>query len=103
VLPAPNGVDAVALADSVAAVDLLLTDLVMPGMGGKELARRLTGRWPGMAVAFMSGYPDGPTHLDDATHADEVAGPLLHKPFTVQGLLGHVRRALDGRETAVPA
>jgi two-component system cell cycle sensor histidine kinase/response regulator CckA len=72
--------------------DLLLTDLVMPGMSGKELADRLRLGHPRLKVVFMSGYTDKP--IDDQA----VLGPgttFLQKPFTVAGLATTLRKALE--------
>jgi PAS domain S-box-containing protein len=64
---------------------LLLTDVVMPGtLDGKALAEEVVRRWPGTAVAFMSGYSEG-----------AVESTLLTKPFRKQDLARHVRDALD--------
>ena len=66
-------------------IDLLVTDVVMPGMSGKELAEQL-----GTEPVFMSGY------TDDVTLRHGVEGPrLVQKPFDAQTLLGAVRSALD--------
>ena len=67
-------------------IDLLLTDVVMPGMSGKELAERL-----GIEPVFMSGY------TDDVMLRHGMGGlRLVQKPFDAQTLLGAVRSALDG-------
>jgi CheY-like chemotaxis protein len=71
---------------------LLLTDVVMPKMGGPELVRRLTSRHPDVKVLYMSGYPD------DALGEHGVLEPgavLLQKPFTPQGMADKVRQVLD--------
>jgi len=73
--------------------DLLVTDMVMPGMTGRELADRLRARQPGQSVLFMSGY--SPELLERRAGGD--VGPLLLKPFTPEELLAHVRSALDPR------
>src|SRR5579859_5801815 len=72
--------------------DLLLTDVVMPGMNGRVLAEHLLPRQPGMRVLYMSGYTDsfiaGHGVLEAGTH-------LLHKPFTDEVLIRKVREVLD--------
>jgi two-component system cell cycle sensor histidine kinase/response regulator CckA len=75
--------------------DLLLTDVVMPGMSGPELAERLTVGRPELAVLFTSGY-SAPAVADPAT----LAGDLLEKPFTLEQLAAKVRHALDARVAA---
>jgi CheY-like chemotaxis protein len=74
------------------AFDLLLTDVVMPGMNGRVLAEQLLSKQPKMKVLYMSGYTDsfiaGHGVLETGTH-------LLHKPFTEEVLLRKVREVLD--------
>ncbi|MBI5068093.1 MAG: DUF3365 domain-containing protein [Deltaproteobacteria bacterium] len=82
---------ALALSDEEARVDLLLSDVVMPGMSGPELWQRLRSRAPGAAVLFMSGYP-GQGSLGDA--------PLLQKPFAPGELARAVRQAIDAGKKA---
>jgi two-component system, cell cycle sensor histidine kinase and response regulator CckA len=86
VLEAPNGPRALDTWDEHAGeIDLLLTDVVMPGMSGKELAERL-----GIEPVFMSGY------TDDVISRHGMDGlRLVQKPFDAQTLLGAVRSALD--------
>ena len=80
--------------------DLLLTDVVMPGMNGRLLAERLLPRQPGIKVLYMSGYTDsfiaGHGVLDPGTH-------LLHKPFTEDVLIRKARDVLDGGKKPTPA
>jgi two-component system cell cycle sensor histidine kinase/response regulator CckA len=96
VLSAGNGEEALEIAVGFAGIfDLLLTDVVMPGMNGRVLAEHLLPRRPGMKVLYMSGYSDsfiaGHGVLDPETH-------LLHKPFTEVDLIRSVRQALDGKK-----
>ncbi len=72
-------------------IDLLLTDLVMPGMSGAALARSLGAQRPGLRVLFMSGYPH-----EVLADAPSPAPPLLRKPFTEADLVRYVRDAIDG-------
>ncbi len=91
VLEARNGLEALAVAAAAGRIDLLLTDLKMPGMGGRDLARQLQRDRPGLRVLFVSGYAgDG----EDGAPADAV---LLDKPFTPEGLMARVREALSDR------
>jgi two-component system cell cycle sensor histidine kinase/response regulator CckA len=94
VLSAAGGTEALAVAGRHgSAIDLLLTDVVMPGMNGRELAEQLSLRQPGIKVLYVSGYTD--TFI--AGHGVLQAGTnLLHKPFTEQVLVGKVRETLDG-------
>jgi signal transduction histidine kinase len=94
VLIAEGGEDALAVADRhVGPIHLLLTDLVMPGMSGKQLAERLAAGRPEVQVLYMSGY------------STDVASPFLAKPFVREELLRRVREVLDPEqaEAATPA
>jgi len=74
-------------------VDLLLTDVVMPRMSGKELALRLAESRPEMKVLFMSGYtPDAIVHHG----VIEEGVMLIHKPFTPNKLAPMIREVLSG-------
>jgi PAS domain S-box-containing protein len=99
VLTAVNGLDALETAEHHdGAIDLLLTDLVMPGMNGRDLATELAARWPRLQCIFMSGYPG------DILGEDGIVDPSVRycpKPFTTLGLLTLVRQAL-GPSSARP-
>jgi two-component system, cell cycle sensor histidine kinase and response regulator CckA len=71
--------------------DLLLTDVVMPGMSGKALSDRLRESQPGLPVLFMSGYTD---NVMDRYGLDAAGDSLLHKPFNAQQLLSAVQDVL---------
>ena len=72
-------------------VDLLLTDVIMPGMSGRELADQLQRSHPGIKVLFMSGYTDEAI----SQHGVLVSGvAFLEKPFTPDILLRRVREVL---------
>ncbi len=93
VLVAVDGAAALALAGAQPEpIDLLLTDVVMPNLGGGELAQRLTASRPGLAVLFMSGYTDGAI-TQQGVLAEGVA--LLEKPFSGERLALRVREMLD--------
>jgi CheY-like chemotaxis protein len=94
VLSAASGEEALEVAAHYGGTfDLLLTDVVMPGMNGRVLAEQLLPRQPGMRVLYMSGYTDsfiaGHGVLEQGTH-------LLHKPFTDEVLIRKAREVLDG-------
>jgi two-component system cell cycle sensor histidine kinase/response regulator CckA len=77
-----------------AAIDLLLTDVIMPGMSGPEMAERITGRQAQLPVLYMSGYTDEAIG-QHGLGAEDLA--LLHKPFTPAALTATVRQVLDRR------
>jgi two-component system cell cycle sensor histidine kinase/response regulator CckA len=73
-------------------LDLLLTDVVMPGQSGRELARNLRAQCPGMRTIFMSGYGESVALLG----ADRDASVFyLSKPFSLPGLLKKVEQVLN--------
>jgi CheY-like chemotaxis protein len=72
-------------------IDLLLTDIVMPGMSGRELADRLAPARSDMKVLFISGY------TEDAALVNCPQAALLKKPFTPAALADKVRTILDNR------
>ena len=97
VLRANDGPAALELAQSVdGRVDLLLTDLVMPGMTGRELAQALAARQRGLRVLFMSGYTDDAIVRRGVL---EEGMPYLQKPFSPDALALKVREVLDRRRS----
>ena len=93
VLTACAGPEALELCGQDAPIDLLFTDVIMPGMNGWELMERLTARAPGLKTLFMSGYTDdilGPQGALGAT------APLLRKPFTPAEAARQIRQVLAG-------
>ncbi|MBV8892563.1 MAG: PAS domain-containing protein [Acidobacteria bacterium] len=93
VLAAPDGETAIKIAATYGkSIDLLVTDVVMPNMGGQELAARLVQTYPKIKVLFMSGYPDGaPGGWENAS----ACADLLSKPFSLKALASRVRTLLD--------
>ena len=93
VLEAENAEQAIGLADRFAEpIDLLLTDVVMPGRSGPELFRYLAQQRDGLKVMYLSGYSD------DAMVRRGQLGPgaaFMQKPFTAKGLMKKLRDVLD--------
>jgi two-component system, cell cycle sensor histidine kinase and response regulator CckA len=91
-LEAESGTEALQVCNALhGQVDLLLTDLVMTGQSGRDLATELRQRYPGIRVLFMSGYTE-----DTASRRDilQPGSPFLQKPFSVADLAKAVREAL---------
>jgi PAS domain S-box-containing protein len=98
VLPAASAEEALDVVSGHAGrVDLLLTDIVMPGASGPDLARRLTAERPELQVLFVSGYPDD---SPDSPGLLEPGSAFLQKPFTADTLARKVRDVLDERPAA---
>ena len=74
-------------------LEALLTDVIMPGMSGTQLAAELRRTRPGLPVLFMSGYTSGPAPGGKELPAD---APLLHKPFQTEQLLSALNQLLSG-------
>jgi len=92
VLAAHDGPEALRIADQhVGPIGLLITDLIIPGIGGQGLARRLRATRRELKVLYVSGYADQKTL---AAHDPGV--PLLRKPFRLDGLRALVRELLAG-------
>lgn len=82
------------------AIDLLLTDVVMPGMSGPKLAVWVMRRWPRVKVLYMSGY------TDDMLDRHEVLAPgiaFLEKPFSPESLTRKVREVLRADHAEAPS
>ncbi|CAN5769010.1 hypothetical protein BH24GEM1_BH24GEM1_17740 [soil metagenome] len=94
VLEASNGGDALALAaDRATRIDLVVADVVMPGLGGRELAGRLAERRPGVPILFTSGYTGHDVVERGLIERD---WPFLPKPVAPDALARKVRELLDG-------
>lgn len=93
VVEAADGEEALRLEGGEERIDLMLTDLVMPGMSGKELADAMSRRRPGLGLLFMSGYTDDVV-LRNGVMERQIA--FLEKPFSSGDLLDMVRDTLDG-------
>jgi two-component system, cell cycle sensor histidine kinase and response regulator CckA len=100
VLAASSGEEALALAEKVGgAIDLILTDVVMPDLGGPELVAQLLERWPGISTVYMSGYAEG----DKArVGIQESSTSFLQKPFSASSLTVTVREVLDQESNRPP-
>ncbi len=95
VVVATDGVDALEVVERLRRpVDLLLTDVVMPRLGGREVAERLLARWPGLQVVYMSGYTSDVIARQGIL---ETGVRLLEKPLSQAALARMVREALDAR------
>ena len=94
VLTAASGPDAVELArNHEGAIDLLITDLIMPRMMGKEVAETIGAMRPATHIMYMSGYAHPILGSTQGLPADTI---LIEKPFTEKALLAKVREALGG-------
>jgi signal transduction histidine kinase/CheY-like chemotaxis protein len=94
VIEVRHGLDAlIAMEQRDGPIDLVLSDVLMPGMRGDELARRIQTSYPDIPIVLMSGYP--------GTHAG--LGDVLLKPFNSEELLARVRSALKSEDALVRA
>ena len=98
-LEASDGRDALDMIHAAPrAIHLLLTDVIMPNVGGIELARRVSRLNPEMRILFMSGYSDDPV----VRSIERSPGIFLAKPFTAAALLDKVRDMLAAPWTGLP-
>ena len=93
VLAAPDGEAALRIAETQQKqIDLVVTDIVMPNMGGQELGNHITRLYPKAKILYMSGYPDfAVRNSEDLTEHAEV----LQKPFSLKSLASKARSLLD--------
>ncbi len=100
VIEAENGECGLRLAEDYKEhIDILITDVVMPGIGGRELAKKLLSLRPGISVLYLSGY------TEDAVVTQGALGPtnaFLQKPVTLQKLAKKVREVLRARSGPSP-
>jgi two-component system, cell cycle sensor histidine kinase and response regulator CckA len=94
-LTAVNAVEALRMCEHQVQIDLLLTDVVMPEMNGRELALRLRGVYPRLRVLFFSGYQDDEQLTKEI--GDGIA-KFLSKPATTMRLVRMVREVLDAND-----
>ncbi len=97
ILEAGHGADALQFAEKhTAPLHLLVTDVVMPVMGGRELAERLGALQPGIKILYLSGYTDDAVVRQGILHAE---ASFLQKPYTPTSLAQKVRTVLDQPDT----
>jgi CheY-like chemotaxis protein len=97
-LVASDGEEALALfRENASGIDLLLLDVVMPGLGGRMVYEKARKLKPDIPVLFSSGYAENAIH---ANFVIEKGCKLMPKPFSREDLLRSVREALDTRERA---
>jgi two-component system, cell cycle sensor histidine kinase and response regulator CckA len=95
VLEAENGECGLRIAEDFKEhIDILITDVVMPGIGGRELAKKLQALRPGISVLYLSGYTEDTVVTQGALGPDTA---FLQKPFTLQNLAKKVRDVLRSR------
>ena len=92
VIEARNGIEALQVVDSGVAIDLLITDVMMPEMGGKDLSAKVVQKRPGIKVLFISGYTDDEVFPAVIPQADR---HLLVKPFTAAQFAAKIRAVLE--------
>jgi PAS domain S-box-containing protein len=98
VVAANNGSDALQVAQRYkGSIHLLLTDVVMPQVGGHELAQQIKGMRPRIKILLTSGYPEHAALTDKAA---DPAAIILQKPYPLNVLAGRIRQMLDSAEAA---
>ena len=93
VIEAQNGMEALLIIEqSSEPIDLMITDVIMPGMGGQDLVRFLRAERPDIKVLYISGYAG---EGFDIEHDPASRAALLEKPFTSESLARRVREVLS--------
>jgi two-component system cell cycle sensor histidine kinase/response regulator CckA len=101
VLSAASGEEALTLISATGhSIDLLVCDVLLPGISGTELARQIGGHCPGIRCLFISGLPEHPRVLREIV---DYGLNLLPKPFLPHALIGKVRELLGDRPRVLTA
>ena len=96
-LEAAHGAEALEVMENAPEpVDLVVTDVVMPGMDGRELGRRLTQRWPTLPILYISAYDVNDIFRRGSPRS---SAPFLQKPFPAEGLITRVQQLLSSRSS----
>jgi two-component system, cell cycle sensor histidine kinase and response regulator CckA len=92
-LEAGDGVEALSVMEE-SPVDLVVTDVVMPSMDGRELGRRISQRWPDLPILYISAYD-----VNDIFRrgSPSLTAPFLQKPFPLENLVTTVRQLMSSR------
>jgi two-component system cell cycle sensor histidine kinase/response regulator CckA len=100
VLEAKDGMEALEMAEKYQGeIHVVLSDIVMPQLGGRELATRIKTQRPEARVLLMSGYSD---HFQLPQMGEAEEGGILQKPFSLNSLAGKIREVLAGNVAAIP-
>jgi CheY-like chemotaxis protein len=99
VVEAGSAEEALTVAGGVRSLDLVITDVVLPGMSGQKLVRRLAASRPKLPALFITGYTADSVG-EEATYGTPVE--YLLKPFTPETLLANARRLLDAAAASRP-
>jgi two-component system cell cycle sensor histidine kinase/response regulator CckA len=100
VIAACDGEDALRIAETLDGVDLLLSDVVMPGIDGPTLAVRLREKWQDLPVLFVTGYSADRLARSDAVGVHD---QILEKPYQVDDLARTIRQMLEARRARAAA